>query len=84
MNAIAPSPGPTEASKAPVRKVVAATGGAGVGAVLANLVVWGLDELMDPAIANSVPEPVSTAVYVLVPMAVAFLGGYFVKRAPGE
>lgn len=72
-------------SAAPARKVVGATAGAGIGAVTANLALWALDDLVfDPKVPDSVPEAVTAFVYVLIPAALSFAGGYFTKRQADE
>lgn len=72
-------------SSAPARKVVGATAGAGVGGVTANLIVWGLDDFaFDPDAANSVPDAVSAFIFVVVPLVLSFVGGYFTRRDADE
>jgi hypothetical protein len=40
-------------NRAPARKVVGATAGAGIGGVTANLIIWGLDDLVfDPLLLS--------------------------------
>ena len=69
----------------PARKVVGATGGAAVGLVSSQLVVWGLDEyVFEPDVVNSVPGPVEAFVLLIVPLALTFVGGYFTKRGKHE
>lgn len=72
-------------SSAPARKVVGATAGAGVGGVTANLIIWGLDDLVfDPHVPDSVPGAVSAFVITVVPIALSFLGGYLTRRDTDE
>lgn len=69
----------------PARKVVGATAGAGLGGVTANLIVWGLDDFVfDPNAADSVPDPVSAFIFVVVPLVLSFVGGYFTRRSADE
>lgn len=75
----------TAASSKVQRKVVGASAGAGVGGVTASLIVWALDDyVFDPNVANSVPDAVSGFVLVCVPLALAFVGGYFTKRSAAD
>lgn len=69
----------------PSRKVAGATVGAGAGAVTANLVLWGLDDFVfDPAVADSVPGPVTAFVIFIIPTVLAYIGGYLTKRSVDE
>lgn len=56
------------------KKVTAATAGAGTGAVIATFLVWLLDEFVWKA--DSVPDPVTGMVYLIVSTALAFVAGY--------
>lgn len=72
-------------SAQPARKVVASTTGAGVGVVVAQLVLWMLDAyLFDPPVDGSVPDAVSAFVLTVVPIALAFVSGYMTPRASSE
>lgn len=72
-------------TKAPSRKVVGATAGAGLGGVTANLVLWALDDFVfEPHVADSVPGPVSAFVIFVVPVVLSFVGGYITKRETDE
>lgn len=73
----------------PTSKVVAATAGAGVGSVLANLALWALgvaawgaggDAQGATEAVAAVPWPVAATVLTIVPAGFAFVSGY-VKRS---
>jgi hypothetical protein len=66
---------------APSRKVVGGTAGAGLGGVTASLLLWALGATVFP---DGVPSEVSAFVVFVVPVALAFVGGYFTKRSAGE
>lgn len=68
--------------KAPVRKVLASTGGASLGALTAALVVGLLDDLVFRS--GPVPGYLSAWLDVAVPAAGALAAGYMTPRAPGE
>lgn len=63
-------------------KVWAAAFGAGSGAIIAQFVLWGMDEIWwnGPA-APDVPMPVAAMVTLAVSAALAWVSGY-VKRTP--
>ena len=61
-------------------KVKAASAGAGVGAAIAGVALWLLGEYV---FGGDVPEPVSAAVWVLVPAVLAWAAGYL-KPSGGE
>jgi hypothetical protein len=66
---------------APARKVVGASAGAGLGGVSAGLLLWALGATVFP---DGVPDAVSAFVYVVVPLALSFAGGYFTRRSTDE
>lgn len=69
----------------PSRKVVGATVGAGSGAVVANLLLWILDDYaFDPSVADSVPAQLVAFVIFIVPVVLAYVGGYITKRSAAE
>lgn len=69
----------------PSRKVTGAAVGAGAGVVTANLITWGLDDLVfEPDVVNSVPGPVEAFVLFVVPVALTWIGGYLTKRSAAE
>jgi hypothetical protein len=68
-------------TSAPSRKVVAATGGAGAGAVTAGLILWALDSYV---FSGGVPDPVSAFVLFFIPTVLAYLVGYLTTRGPEE
>jgi hypothetical protein len=72
----------TQPSSAPIRKVVAATAGAPIGLLFADLVVGLTDDLIYRN--GDVPDYLSAFILGVIPTAFTFLAGYFVPRAPGE
>lgn len=72
----------TEPSRAPVRKVVAATAGTPIGLLTADLIVG----LTDDHLYTDGPVPLYLSAFLLgvIPTLFTFAAGYFVKRAPGE
>lgn len=75
-------PARTEASAAPVRKVLAGTAGAGFGAASAKLVNGGLADIFNHG--HAIPGYLSGWLDIAVPAVCALLAGYYVRRAPGE
>lgn len=73
---------PTEPSASPIRKVVAATAGAPIGILTADLVVGLVDDLIYTG--SDIPGYLSAFLMGVIPTAATFAAGYFVKRAPGE
>lgn len=66
-------------AKAPVHpKVKAATGGAGAGVAVAELVEQGIEAVFYHG--HTAPEPVVALVFLAVPAALAFLAGYLKKE----
>jgi hypothetical protein len=76
------TPARTEASSAPVRKVIAATGGAAFGVATADLVIGTLADLLNSG--QPLPEYLVVWLSLAIPALVAALAGYYTKRAPGE
>lgn len=68
-------------TSAPSRKVVAATGGAGAGAVTAGLIEWALDSYV---FSSGVPDAVTAFVMFIVPTALAYVAGYVTTRGADE
>lgn len=62
-------------------KTTAATGGAGVGGVIAGAILWGMDELWwNGEAAPDVPGPLAALVWAVVPAGVAFLASYYARH----
>lgn len=62
-------------------KVKAATGGAGIGVVLGQLLDWLADQyVITPGHLDGNPVPVTLAIMVLAASAVAYIGGYLARH----
>lgn len=61
-----------ETSRAPVPKVLAATGGSGIGGAIGAVVVWALSQA-----GLDVPPEIGIAIATLCSAVAAFIAGYF-------
>ncbi|GAB3988915.1 hypothetical protein [Nocardioides marmoraquaticus] len=69
----------------PTPKVVAGTGGAGAGGVVALFVIGMLDDhVYNPAVTGDVPGYVQALIFLLAPALVAGLAGWFTPRSIQE
>lgn len=75
-------PARTEASAAPVRKVLAGFAGAGFGAASAKLLTGGLADILNNG--HPIPSYLSGWLNIAVPAVCSLAAGYYVRRAPGE
>lgn len=65
-------------TKAPSRKVVAATGSGGIGVYVAEILVYLLEQF------HQLPESIEVAVTALTVAACVALAGYFTPPAPDD
>lgn len=65
------------------RKVYAASLGAGVGTIISDFALWGIDQIWWPAEEEIVPLPVAGFVALIVTVGLTFISGWWAKHDPG-